>query len=175
MVIEMNEKLEVILKSREEAELVLERMHELLIQFGTITVRDVKELVALPFVYLDEKLGWTNLDGAEINQVRTGYLLRLPLAEELQKTSQLISQDEIIKINRNFSCLRVVNVGLDLDVWYVLSKLEDEAVWEIYCGPLNQKESKEISNALNTADNTTNQLESEYHGQPRLFGNFKGY
>lgn len=174
MVVETNEKLEVILKSRKEAELVLERMRELLIQFGTITVRDVKELVALPFVYLDEKLGWTNLDSAEIKQVRTGYLLLLPLGEELQKTNQLISQDEIIKINRNFSCVHVVNKELMLDVWYVLVKREDEVVWEIYCGPLNQKEAKEISNALNSADRTTNQLEAEYTGQPKIFGNFRG-
>lgn len=74
---------DIILVSRDEAELVLERLHDVLDQYEVAAVADLHELVGLPSSYVDNKWGWTRLTGADVRQVREGYLLVLPPVEPI--------------------------------------------------------------------------------------------
>lgn len=73
----------LVLASREEAELVLERMLDILDNYDVASVADLYELTGLPSASIDHKWGWSYLKNAEIRQVRDGYMLDLPPAEEL--------------------------------------------------------------------------------------------
>jgi hypothetical protein len=74
---------EIILVSREEAELVVERLADLIDNFDVATVGDFHELVGLPSTYVDNKWGWTAIRGVDIRQVREGYLIELPPIEPI--------------------------------------------------------------------------------------------
>lgn len=73
-----------ILSSREEADMVLERMNDILSQYEVASVADLKELVGFPSSHVDNKWGWVYLGDVQIRQVREGYLLDLPAAEPLK-------------------------------------------------------------------------------------------
>lgn len=72
-----------ILSSREEADLVLERMNDIIDTYEAVSVADLNELVGLPTTHIDNKWGWTFLGDVEVRQIREGYLLDLPQPETL--------------------------------------------------------------------------------------------
>lgn len=74
---------DIILTSKEEAELVLQSMFDIVNQYEAVSVADLNELVGLPLSPIDNKWGWTYLAGAAVRQVREGYLLDLPAAEPI--------------------------------------------------------------------------------------------
>ena len=76
---------EIILPSRSAAEEVLDRMDELIKEYGQVAVADLYDLVGITGSYTDNKYGWTNLRNAEAIRDRDGYLLRLPKALPLSK------------------------------------------------------------------------------------------
>lgn len=76
---------EIILATRVEAEMVLERMYDLLERYGTVSVADLYSLVDISGNYTAEKYGWERLDGSEIRRIHDGYLLNLPRPEPLPK------------------------------------------------------------------------------------------
>lgn len=69
---------DVILASRGEAEEVLDRLHELVDQYGVATVEDYYDLVGISGQFTDVKWGWNDLRSATIRHVHGGYLLALP-------------------------------------------------------------------------------------------------
>lgn len=69
---------DIILSSREEAELVLERLSDIIDQYEVASLADLYDLVGLPTSHIDNKWGWSYLTGAAVRQVREGYLLDLP-------------------------------------------------------------------------------------------------
>lgn len=69
---------EIVLNTRPEANEVLDQMYALFDKFGQVTVSDLYELVGLSSNFTDEKYGWTNLHGSDVQRVRDGYLLDLP-------------------------------------------------------------------------------------------------
>lgn len=72
---------DIFLESRQEAEMVLDRMYELLDQYGLVRVADLYDLIGVTGSYVDNKYGWTSLRAAEIVRVRNGdYQLKLPRA-----------------------------------------------------------------------------------------------
>lgn len=73
----------LILATRDEAELVLERMGDILDNYEVVTMADLCDLTGLPQAAIDNKWGWTNLNTATVKQVRDGFLLDLPNPEEL--------------------------------------------------------------------------------------------
>lgn len=75
---------EIILASRAEAELVLERLADLVNDYDAASVADLHELVGLPHTYVDNSWGWTSLGGSDIRQIREGFLLDLPPIEPLK-------------------------------------------------------------------------------------------
>lgn len=69
---------DILLASRPEADLVLERLYDLLEKYGTVSVSDLYSLVGLSGSYVDQKWGWTELQGAQVRRVREGYIVELP-------------------------------------------------------------------------------------------------
>jgi len=74
---------EIIVVSRDEAELVVERLGDIIDQYDAASVADLHDLVGLPTTYIDNKWGWTSLQYADVKQVREGYLIDLPAVEPL--------------------------------------------------------------------------------------------
>lgn len=72
-----------ILSSREEAELVLERMNDIIDTYEVVSVADLNELVGFPTTHQDNKWGWTFLGDVQIRQIREGYLIDFPPAEPI--------------------------------------------------------------------------------------------
>lgn len=74
---------EVVLGTRGEAELVLERLGDLVDQYDSATVSDLYDLIGITGSFTDDKWGWTDLRTAGVSRVRDGYLLSLPRTEPL--------------------------------------------------------------------------------------------
>jgi len=74
---------DVVLSSRDEANTVLERLIDIIDKYEVASFADLLELCGLPTSHVDQKWGWTNLNHAEVRQVRDGYMLDLPPAEEI--------------------------------------------------------------------------------------------
>lgn len=75
---------EIILSSRSDAEEVIDRMFDIVSRFDAATVADLYELVGLESTHTDHKWGWTSMQGATVERMRSGgYLLDLPDPEPL--------------------------------------------------------------------------------------------
>ncbi|MEG2624228.1 MAG: hypothetical protein RSC06_15145 [Clostridia bacterium] len=74
---------DLIFANRGDAEVVLERMCELLDHFDAVSVADLCDLAGESSNYTDNKYGWTNLDDARVRSVRDGYIIELPKATTL--------------------------------------------------------------------------------------------
>lgn len=72
-----------LLSSREEAELVLERMNDIIDNYEVATVGDLNELVGLPSSHVDNKWGWVFVGDVQVRQVREGYLIDFPPPEPI--------------------------------------------------------------------------------------------
>lgn len=67
-----------LITSREDAEVVMDAMGEMVISYGSITLYEMKSMLGLPASHVDYKWGWYTLAGAKIKQERDGWLLMLP-------------------------------------------------------------------------------------------------
>jgi hypothetical protein len=74
---------DIILTSREEAELVIERLIDIIDKYDVASLADLNDLLGLPTSHVDNKWGWTYLNNVEIRQIRNGYLIDLPSLEEI--------------------------------------------------------------------------------------------
>lgn len=72
-----------ILASRDEADLVLERMNDILEQYEVVSVADLHDLIGYPTTHVENKWGWTYLGDVQVRQVREGYLIDFPPAEPI--------------------------------------------------------------------------------------------
>lgn len=69
---------DLLFSTRVEADEVLRKMYDLLGGYEFVSVRDLHSLVGWTSSYIDEKWGWTNLNGSDVRRVRDGYTLILP-------------------------------------------------------------------------------------------------
>lgn len=69
---------EILLQTRVEAETVLERMYDLVQNYDSASIHDLKTLVGWSPSYTDQKWGWMDLQGSLIRRVRDGYMLEFP-------------------------------------------------------------------------------------------------
>lgn len=69
---------EVVIADRQEAEMVLSRLDDLIMRFDIATVSDFYQLVGITGNYTDDKYGWNSLSSSQIVRVRDGYLIKLP-------------------------------------------------------------------------------------------------
>lgn len=73
-----------ILATREEADLVMERMNDIIDTYQVASLFDLKGLIGEETNHVDNKWGWVYLADVQIRQTRDGYLLDLPPAEALE-------------------------------------------------------------------------------------------
>ncbi len=70
---------EIVIPSRQEAEEVLERMYDMLSQYGMVSVADLCALTGITASHTDVKWGWQALTGARAQRLRHGgFVLDLP-------------------------------------------------------------------------------------------------
>ena len=72
---------QLIFSSREDAEMVIDTLREIIERYQVASVGDLHELMGLSTPYTDNKWGWTNLSQVTIRQIREGYLIELPNPE----------------------------------------------------------------------------------------------
>lgn len=75
---------EIILESKIQADLVTEKLNEMIEEYGAATVGNLNDLIGQTSAYTDHKWGWTDLSDMTIRRVREGYLLVLPEPEDLR-------------------------------------------------------------------------------------------
>lgn len=78
-----NDDTEIIFGSHSDAELVLERLQDVIDQYQVTSMADLNEIVGLQTTHVDHKWGWENLRFAEIRQTRDGFVLNLPPAQPI--------------------------------------------------------------------------------------------
>lgn len=70
---------EIIIDSRGEAQDVLEMMYEILSRQGEVSIADLYVLVGIQGSHVDQRFGWTSLQGAKLKRTRTNqFVLDLP-------------------------------------------------------------------------------------------------
>lgn len=69
---------DVVLPTRMDAVEVLDRLNEVIDEYGIVSVSDLHDLVGMGGPYTANNFGWSNLNNAKIIRVRDGYLLELP-------------------------------------------------------------------------------------------------
>lgn len=74
---------EIVLETRQEAEDVIDRLYDLVGNYGSASVADLYAMVGIQSTHTDVKWGWEDLRGAGVSRVRGGYLLDLPNPEPL--------------------------------------------------------------------------------------------
>ena len=74
---------EVLFKKRSDAEKVMNAMAEKTMECGMVSVADMYEYSKLKSEYTDIEYGWYEIDGAYVDRVRDGYVIRLPRPERL--------------------------------------------------------------------------------------------
>jgi hypothetical protein len=75
---------DILVASKQDADLVLERMVDIVDQYQIVSVSDMFELLGLPSTYVDNKWGWSDLRYADVRQTRNGYLIDLPPIELIE-------------------------------------------------------------------------------------------
>lgn len=75
---------DILFDTRGDAETVLGAMHDIIDQYGTVSIADLYELAHVPNDnFTLNRYGWANLNGAQAVRVRDGYILKLPRAVPL--------------------------------------------------------------------------------------------
>lgn len=69
---------EIELESRDEAYLVLNRLEDIIDEYGLATVADLYDLCGITTEYTDENWGWTSPRNMSVIRSRHGYMLQLP-------------------------------------------------------------------------------------------------
>lgn len=68
----------IALEERGDAEVVHEKLYEMLEEYRVVTVSDLYQLVGITPAPLDNKWGWTSLSGSRITATGGSYLIDLP-------------------------------------------------------------------------------------------------
>ena len=75
---------DIVLNTREEAELVLSTLQDIIEKYDFASVSDFHTIVGLPSTYVDNNWGWSALHYVEVRQIREGWLLDMPSVEPIQ-------------------------------------------------------------------------------------------
>lgn len=75
---------EITVRTRQEADHVIESMYNLLSEYNRVTVNELYEIVGLTGEYTDHNWGWYDLGGNDVRRVPDGYLIVLPNPEQLR-------------------------------------------------------------------------------------------
>lgn len=69
---------EIIVSTRKEGEKVLDKLGDILRNYGEVSVADFYDLVGMPSEYTDNKRGWKDLHYAGLKKTRYGYAFAFP-------------------------------------------------------------------------------------------------
>lgn len=69
---------DITVKTRSEADDVLDYIAEIISQFRAATVADLYDMVGIRSEYTDQYYGWTDIQGAYVQRDRDGWLVHLP-------------------------------------------------------------------------------------------------
>lgn len=75
----------LVFNTREEADIVLTRLEDYMVDYGQVTVGYLLELMDESGPYTAEYYGWRNLDRASVRRVRNGYALDLPRPVRIER------------------------------------------------------------------------------------------
>lgn len=75
---------EIVLGTPGEGEDVIVQMMKRIQLYGTATVADLYNFLGVSGSFQDLSWGWTSLDGADVRQVRGGFVLELPAPQSLR-------------------------------------------------------------------------------------------
>lgn len=73
----------IVLKSRSEAEEVLDSMLAVIERYESVSIADLKNMISWTAEATDNDWGWDNLSSAQVRRVSGGYLLDLPKPQSL--------------------------------------------------------------------------------------------
>lgn len=76
---------DIVIPDRGDAQTVVEKMDEMLEQYGYVSVADYYDLVGIVGNYTDNNYGWNDLANLRIDRVREGFLIRLPKASPINR------------------------------------------------------------------------------------------
>lgn len=68
----------VTLPTRDDAERVIQGLYDILDQYKAVTVADFYGLTGITSAYTDERWGWTDLRGINVQRVREGFRINIP-------------------------------------------------------------------------------------------------
>lgn len=74
----------VLVGTREEADLILEKMSAVIEAYDVVSVHDLKELLGHPRSHVDQKLGWISVSDVPVRQVREGWLMEFSSPQPIQ-------------------------------------------------------------------------------------------
>ena len=76
---------EIIIENRGDAEEIIERLRDLIENYGVASVKDFYDLVSVTADYTDNKWGWNNLNSSSVMRARGGgYVIDLPPTKEIE-------------------------------------------------------------------------------------------
>jgi hypothetical protein len=74
---------QVIVPNRHDAEAIAQKMQETIEKYTAVSVADLYRMVGKSPNYMDDKWGWTSLEGANLKRVPDGVLLDLPEPKDI--------------------------------------------------------------------------------------------
>lgn len=69
---------DIVYHSKGDAVQALAFMYELISEYGVVRVSDLYDMQGLDTEYSDYRHGWTDIDSAKIEEVKNGYIIRMP-------------------------------------------------------------------------------------------------
>jgi len=64
---------EIVLEKEEDARSLIHKMEILIKAYGCATVSDFLIFVEIPATFVDDKIGWTSLEGFKISETSEGF------------------------------------------------------------------------------------------------------
>lgn len=71
---------DIVFNSKGDAVQALVYMYKLISEFGVVRVSDLYDMMGMDTDYADYRHGWSNIDSARIEEVKNGYIIRMPKA-----------------------------------------------------------------------------------------------
>lgn len=69
------ERNEIIFDTRSDANDVIDRMSDLIDQYGQVSLADLNALIGASSNFIDDNWGWTDMGSFDVRQVRDGFML----------------------------------------------------------------------------------------------------
>lgn len=75
---------QIILSTKEEADLVIMALSDMLDKYDVVTVADLYDTLGHTTTHIDHKWGWDSIANVAIRQVREGFLMEFPPMQPIQ-------------------------------------------------------------------------------------------